>query len=263
MITDTGKDEPGDIITSFLNENAVNTDSMVQFDDGSTAISLAFLDQERKARYRFFKLFPSNRVPGRFPEPVSGDIILFGSYHSLNPAIRDPVLGFLQKGKQNGAWILYDPNFRKSHSHEREQLLPKITENMELAHVVRGSDEDFLLIFASTDADTTYRQMTRNSKAILFYTRGKDGVEVRYGGNSSLYPVIPVDPVSTIGAGDGFNAGIIYGMTILGMNQRTAGWISPQEIEVMASFGIRFASEVCRNLENYISPSFVNSLVHD
>jgi fructokinase len=44
-------------------------------------------------------------------------------------------------------------NFRASHKDEVIKLTPNILENLEMADIVRGSTEDFEVLFHKTDPD--------------------------------------------------------------------------------------------------------------
>jgi fructokinase len=66
--------------------------------------------------------------------------------------------------------------------------------------------------------------------------------------------------VSTVGAGDSFNAGIVYTLY-----QEDLAGEKPENIpsvlwDRMISTGIGFATEVCMNTENYISKKYAQSL---
>jgi fructokinase len=67
-------------------------------------------------------------------------------------------------------------------------------------------------------------------------------------------PVPKLTPVSTIGAGDNFNAGLIYGFCKenVGKNEleKNINW------KKLLQHGIDFASEVCMSYDNYISEEF-------
>ena len=81
------------------------------------------------------------------PEINEDDIFIYGSYYSLNPALRERMVEFLDYARQRKAILYYDPNFRKAHAHEAIHLAPTLLENFEYADIIRGSDEDFLNIF--------------------------------------------------------------------------------------------------------------------
>jgi fructokinase len=77
----------------------------------------------------------------------TGDVVLFGSFYSLDPAVHDKIISFVRKSKENGAIIIYDPNIRRNHLTEVIELMQNVGENISLAHIVRGSNEDFLNLY--------------------------------------------------------------------------------------------------------------------
>ena len=58
-----------------------------------------------------------------------------------------------------------------------------------------------------------------------------------------------LEPVSTVGAGDNFNAGIIHAV----LSQAIKKPFTIPDILTMAQQGIALASEVCLRTENYIA----------
>jgi fructokinase len=168
------------------------------------------------------------------------------------------VKGFLEYAHQRGAILYYDVNFRASHQHEVMKLTPNLLENFELADVVRGSSEDFDILFRKVDADSVYRSQISFYTKKFIYTQGGKPVELRAdGGFSKQYPVAAVKPVSTIGAGDNFNAGFLFG--IIKNNIRRSDMdngMTEEQWDSVISSGLLFSKEVCSSLYNYISPEF-------
>ena len=146
FISETGNDKVGDIIISFLEENNIETNYVTRFENGKSALALAFLNEKNDAEYQFYKHYPKQRLQVEMPPINADEFILFGSYFALNPAIRPQVTSLLESAHQNNAIVYYDPNFRSSHLHELDELLSIIYENFNSSTIIRGSDEDFLNI---------------------------------------------------------------------------------------------------------------------
>ncbi len=259
FISDYANDHAGNIVHDFLIRNGISTDYISRYPNGKTAIALAFLDHRQNADYSFYKIFPEDRFLAPLPVPQAGDIILFGSFYALTKTIRNKVMGFVRSGKSNGAFILYDPNFRSAHLEELETLRPWILENIGMANLVRGSDEDFRTIFNAADARQAYHFVSGAGCSSLVYTRSSSEIEVIHDGYSKSYLVPPISVLSTIGAGDAFNAGVIYGMlqtyTLTGLTTLTGSvW------DHLIGCGIQFSANVCQGLDNYISVDLGNRL---
>ncbi|MCD8166686.1 MAG: PfkB family carbohydrate kinase, partial [Bacteroides sp.] len=142
FISETGDDQVGRIITGFLRENGVNSDHVSIFSDGNSPVSLAFLDQQHNAEYLFYKDYPRQRLEVDLPDIEEDDILMFGSYFALNPALREKMVELLEKARDKKAIIYYDLNFRHTHVQEVVRLTSTLIENLEYADIVRGSSED-------------------------------------------------------------------------------------------------------------------------
>ena len=258
FIGETGNDRVGRMIIKFLKDNGCNTDCVNVYPDSKSPLSLAFLNERNDAEYIFYKDHPNDRLDFTFPEVNADDIVLFGSYYALNPVIRPQVKGFLDYAKERGAILYYDVNFRASHQHEVMKLTPNLLENFELADIVRGSSEDFQILFKKDDPDVVYRSQIMFYTKKFIYTQAAQPVELRAdGGLKKQYPVEPIETVSTVGAGDNFNAGFIYGLIRYGITRREieSGLQEEQWDEVMRC-AQQFSKETCKSLYNYISREF-------
>lgn len=258
FIGETGNDRVGRMIIKFLKDNGCDTDCVNVYPDSKSPLSLAFLNERNDAEYIFYKDHPNDRLDFTFPEVNADDIVLFGSYYALNPVIRPQVKGFLDYAKERGAILYYDVNFRASHQHEVMKLTPNLLENFELADIVRGSTEDFQILFKKDDPDVVYRSQIMFYTKKFIYTQAAQPVELRAdGGLKKQYPVEPIETVSTVGAGDNFNAGFIYGLIRYGITRREieSGLQEEQWDEVMRC-AQQFSKETCKSLYNYISREF-------
>ena len=259
FISETGNDHVGNIILNFMRENNIPTDHVNVFPDGKSPVSLAFLNDRSDAEYIFYKDYPKQRLEVPMPVINQDDILIFGSYYSLNPALRERMVEFLEYAKERKAIIYYDPNFRKAHAHEAIYLTPTILENLEYADIVRGSDEDFLNIFGKTDVNRVYSDHIKFYCERFISTHGANGVNLYTNKLSEHFDTDPIDPVSTIGAGDNFNAGIIYGLLKYNIGYHDLPTLSKETWEKIIRCGMDLASEVCQSYDNYISKEFAAS----
>ncbi len=262
FISEYGLDDVGNLIDRFLNENGVDTKSVHRFREGSTSLAIAFLDEKNDAHYTFYKNVPSKQIDLKFPHIDKNDFIQCGSFYAIWTEIREKFIKFIQDAKESGALILYDPNFRKTHISELDELKPLIIENMQNSDLVRGSDEDFKNIFNIDSADDAW-ELVKNYCKCLVYTANADGVFVRTASCSGKFPVREITPLSTIGAGDNFNAGIISSLYQKNILAEQLGSLAEQDWRKIISVAVDFATEVCLSYDNYISQSFADKFIRD
>lgn len=255
FISEYGSDEVGEMVNDFLSQNGVDTTYIYRYKDGKSAIALAFLDENQNAAYSFYKLYPQKRLDIGMPPAGKDDIVMFGSYFGIAPEVRGTLMKILTAAKENGAIILYDPNFRKAHLHQLNELIPVIRENFRMADIVKGSDEDFRNIFNAETGAEAFEKLGDNSK-VLIYTTGRNGAELFCRDKRLSLPAKMIEPLSTIGAGDNFSAGIAYGL----LKYRVLRQDIPDFPEIswrnILNCGNDFAAEVCLSYDNYISERF-------
>ena len=258
FISETGNDRIGRMIVRFLKDNGCEADCVNMYPDSKSPLSLAFLNDQNDAEYIFYKDHPHDRLDFAFPEINEDDIVLYGSYYAVNPVIRPQVKGFLDYAHEQGAILYYDVNFRASHQYEVMKLTPNLLENFELADIVRGSAEDFEILFKKTDAEQVYRSQIMFYTKKFIYTNAALPIQLfADNGLKKQYPVEKTETVSTIGAGDNFNAVFLYGLLLNGItrSQLEVG-LSESQWDSIVTPGTTFSAEVCRSLYNYVSPEF-------
>lgn len=265
FIGEVGHDRVGDEIVGFLEKNGVDTRSVCRFQNTKSPISLAFLNEQNDAEYVFYKDHPHDRLDLIIPDIGADDIVLFGSYYAVNPVIRMQVKALLDAARSCGAIIYYDVNFRAAHAHEAKKLAPCFRENLEYADLVRGSHEDFAVLFQKEGADAVYDAEISSFCRHFIYTQGSRAVEVRgAGGFAKSYPVAEQATVSTVGAGDNFNAGFIYGLMKYGVTRSDlVRGLSENQWDALVGCACRFSAECCKDIYNYVSESFGHSLRQD
>ena len=223
FISEAGNDRIGEYVIEFLRENGVNADNVSIFPDSKSPLSLAFLDENNNADYIFYKDHPHDQLEFATPDIQPNDIVLFGSFFALNPVVRPQVAGFL-----------------------------------EYADFVRGSHEDFGILYKKPEADKVYNAEISFYCKKFICTQGAEPVEVRAeNGFAKSYPSEKTQTVSTIGAGDNFNAGFVFGLIKDGITREDIdrGLTEAQWDSLLAS-AQQFSSECCKDIYNYVSKEF-------
>ena len=245
-----GKDKVGELIADFLRENNVDT-RYLHRENSKSLIALAFLDKDNNASYSFYKGENPPEKP-ELPSPDIHDVLLFGSFYSISDPTRYLVRELINKARSRGALLIYDPNFRDTHLRDLAKVKPFIEDNITSSQIVRGSDEDFKIIFGTTSAETTWNLPCFRNCSALVYTRSSEGVDLCTRGFMKHYRVPSIKPLSTIGAGDSFNAGIITALFENNISSAGINSCKKEDWDLIIKKGIDFSSAVCMSYDNYI-----------
>lgn len=259
FISETGNDRVGEMILANMRENGVDTANVNVFPEGKSPVSLAFLNERNDAEYIFYKDYPRQRLEVNMPEISSDDIIMIGSYFAITPVLRDKVKELLDRAHDAGAIIYYDVNFRSTHANEAIKLMPTIIENFEYADILRGSTEDFQNMFRQPDADKVYSNHVGFYCPSFICTDADGDVRLRTKHVCKDYPVTPLKAVSTIGAGDNFNAGVVYGLLKYRVRRADLAELTEADWDAIIRCGMDFSADVCKSVSNSVSKEFAES----
>ena len=260
FISETGNDRIGRKIIKFLEDNHVDASNISVYPEAKSPVSLAFLNDQNDAEYIFYKDHPNDKLDFIFPDIQPDDIVMYGSFYAVNPVIRPQMFAFLEHAQRQGAILYYDVNFRASHANDVIKVTPNILENLEFADIVRGSKEDFEVMFKKSDADIVYRSQISFYCKNFIYTQGADPLILKsVGGFSKDYPVAQTETVSTIGAGDNFNAGFVYGLVKYGITREMleAG-VAEDLWDKVVDDAQQFATNVCQSINNSVDQAFAD-----
>ena len=262
LISETGNDRVGQMILGFLRDNGVDPQHVAVYKDGRSAISLAWLNERNEAEYMFYKDYPNARLEVDWPDIQPDDIVMMGSYFVLNPVLRPKVSDFLAYARRQGALVYYDFNFRSSHRKEVNDIFPAMEANVGISDIVRGSVDDFEVLFASTDPDEVYQRYVSPHCATMLSTAAGGSVRLLTPTLQKSYTVPPIETVSTIGAGDNFNAGIIFGLMHYGIRRSDLPALSERDWDGIVRCGIDLATAACQSIHNSISNAFAQDYLN-
>ena len=261
FISEVGDDRIGRLILSHLNDSGVDASAVCSFSGGKSPLALAFLNERNDAEYLFCKDYPNNRLEVEFPQVNPGDIVLYGSYFVLNPVLREKTKAFLEYAHESGALLYYDINFRKTHVPERIKLAEALIENLEFAHVVRGSADDFNYLYDMTDATKIYKEKIKFYCNNFIFTSGDGDVMLFTKEHTATFPIKQVEVVSTVGAGDNFNAGVVYGLLSEAVDCEMLPQLTPSQWQKIISCGLDFSSHACTLIENYVDKEWAANYI--
>lgn len=259
LISYIGEDAPGNIIHDFAKKSGIGTDFLQRDAQHQTAIAFAVLDEEGQASYSFYKDYPKTLFEGMvFPEFNADSCFSFGSMAALEDPWQPALEHLLTSAKNAGSLIFYDPNIRSKLKDKTAES--RLLRNMQSASIIRGSDEDFLTIFETADPAIIAEKAGLNDTQLLLITQGAADVIAYFKQEKTSYPLPAIKPVSTIGAGDAFNSGILSFAEVMQLKSKKMNMLVDEIISVIVGVGLSFAADVCKNTGNTISAEMADRL---
>lgn len=261
MVTQTGDDFVGDKIASFMKSNHLLTDGVSRKASTHSTVSLAFLNEFSDAKYQFLR--DKSPLPDSFIEIDfnEGDLVVFGSFFAVNPSLRDYTRRQMTNAHKAGAIIYYDINYRKNHQSILSETLPSIEQNCAMSDFVRASSEDLMCIYGTDDAAKVYKEKMISLCRNFICTHGDGPIEVFCPNGHFVYDILAVESVvSTIGAGDNFNAGFVYGLLTEGMTKESVDSMNESLWTPLVEVARKFSANVCQSIYNYVDEDFVEGL---
>jgi len=259
-IGDTANDVVGDIMVDFLEENHVDVSHFTRYDNSKSRLALAFVDDKNAPRYSFYKINTDQKIYLDFPEVKKDDIILFGSFYGIKVDVRGQLVDFILEARKVGAILIYDPNFRPNHSSLLSAVMPYIEENIRFADIAKGSNEDYDLIFGKDNFEDVVHRLKKVGMKRLIYTRNEKGIDVYLPDREFHKDVKKLNPISAVGAGDTFNAGLIYYLFKNNIGKEELDNMSQEQWHEMLDTADLFAANVCMSMDNYISLELAKNL---
>lgn len=249
----TGADIVGNQTIEFLKANGVDTEHFQVRQGEKSAVSLAFIADNGDASYIFYKEPPHMAASWTLPEMAQGDVMLFGSYYAACSGMRPLIVQMLERAAEAGAIVYYDLNYRRSHQDELHALMPAIEQNFRQSTIVRGSADDFDIMFSTRDARDIYKRYISQRCPNFICTAGAGRITVcTPSGCYDFQAPLVEDVVSTVGAGDSFNAGFACALIWQDIMPEDIPNLDKNAWQRLVAIACRFAGDTCRSTENYI-----------
>ncbi|HCN9140717.1 TPA: aminoimidazole riboside kinase [Escherichia coli] len=118
-----------------------------------------------------------------------------------------------------GGFVSFDPNIREDLWQDEHLLRLCLRQALQLADVVKLSEEEWRLINGKTQNDRDICALAKEYEiALLLVTKGAEGVVVCYRGQVHHFAGMSVNCVDSTGAGDAFVAGLLTGLSPTGLS---------------------------------------------
>jgi fructokinase len=214
MAAKVGKDPFGQHLIDLMSEMGVNTKWVIQDPNAFTTFAFVSLMEDGERDFYF-----NRGADGQLSmADLAGlnlkeyNIVHFGSATGFLPGpLQATYIDLLNKAKEAGALISFDPNYR-------HLLFPNNTSSfiVQSWHYIAAcdffklSDEEALLITGLDTVDAAAAVLRTKTNAVFAITLGKEGTLLSTSNGTEIIASIPITAVDATGAGDAFVGAVLY-----------------------------------------------------
>jgi fructokinase len=143
--------------------------------------------------------------------------------------------------------ISFDPNCRPNLVRHKARYIDRMNELAAAADIVRMSDVDFEFLYGASDCGERARSLIAAGASLVVITRGIKGAHAWHGRAGLVTVEAPTTRVvDTIGAGDSFQAGLLFALRAIGRISRgTLPQLNADELGRALSFASTCAAVTC------------------
>jgi fructokinase len=206
LATAIGGDTYGALIEAHLAAAAVTLGAGSR-GYGLTSSAVAHLAADGSATYDFDLSWD----PGLIPVPDGVNAVHTGSIAAtLAPGADD--VEMLLRELAPSAIVSVDPNIRPALLPDHADAARRVDRLVELADVVKVSDEDLAWLSPDEHAEAVTERWLDAGPAIVVITRGSEGSTAQARSGRLDVPASPATVVDTVGAGDSYMSGLLFGL---------------------------------------------------
>jgi len=143
--------------------------------------------------------------------------------------------------------IAFDPNCRPNLVRDRSRYVDQMDGFAARADIVRMSDVDFEFLYGGSDCAGKATSLLDAGTSLVVITRGTKGAEAWHCQAGLVDVTAPaVDVVDTVGAGDSFQAALLFGLRAIGRIERVRlAQATSEELARALSFAAACAAITC------------------
>lgn len=197
-----------------------------------------FYDQDTASRHWTYR-------PGSIP--FAGiDAIHFGSTTLVDRAVAAETMRMIDEAR-GATTISFDPNCRPDLVADKANYVDRMERFAARADVVRLSEADFAFLYGSCGYAAKAEALLAAGAKLVVVTLGARGAQAWHRQAGAIDVAAPaVDIVDTIGAGDSFQAALLYALRAIGrIAPEPLSRIGPSELHRVLTFANACAAVTC------------------
>lgn len=247
-----GEDEFGHFLHRRLAEEGVDVSHLRMTPEGRTGLSFVSLTHSGERSFCFYRseaaeqFFCAKDVDPAFVGRAH--VVHFGLNAMRRPAAQEAVLSLMDAAVAAGRVVACDPNLRLHLWDELGAFKTLLGAALSRCTIVKMASDETEFVLGTTDPERALRDLHARGVALPVVSCGAAGAVFLHRGQVHKVPAPKAAVVDTTGAGDGFSAGFLYGISKLCETAADVRALTTEQIAVAASLGCRVGSHVVERL---------------
>jgi len=208
-----GNEPFGQFLEGVVAGAGVDTSHLAKIDDVRTTLAFVAARSDGRKDITFYRNPGADMLLGEAhidPAYVaSAEVLHFGSISRIDESPRAATDKARRLARQAGAMITYDLNWRPTLWPDPAAARERIFEGFAETTVAKVSDEEWEFVFGTSDFDAGAATLLDAGVQLVVRSEGEKGATFASASTAGHMDPFAVDVVDTLGAGDGFMAGLI------------------------------------------------------
>jgi len=215
IVSCLGDDSISEFLVQFLQSQKVDTSHVRRMPGYLPSLCLTEVSPPDRFPQVFYRHEPADTLL-RVTEDDLGYIAARGMFITNGTSLcaspsRESTYTALERAKQAGCRVVFDVDYRDMSWPNAAAAGLAVRLALPFIDVLIGNQLELQLVAAEDDLERATHKL-RERVPLLVSKLGEQGTRVWQNGESVFQPPYSVDVVSTIGAGDGFASGFLYGL---------------------------------------------------
>ncbi len=216
IVSSVGKDALADFLLGFLRREGIDTQFVQLVEGYNTSLCLTEVSPPNHFPQVFYRRDPADvqlQLGGSELAYIQGASLFVTNGTSLSaPPAREATMSALKAARTAGLRTAFDIDYRASSWRSPEEAGIQARKALPWVDVLLGNEEELSLLSGTSETRDQAQIGLDAGASLVIRKRGSDGVEAYSRDGYVFAPKCAVNVMSTIGAGDGFGAGFLYGL---------------------------------------------------
>ena len=227
FIGKVGADAFGQMLIQTVKERGIDTENLVTDEEVHTTLAFVHTAEDGDRSFSFYRN-PGADMMLKWDEVkqerlADTKIFHFGTLSMTDEGIEAVTKKAVQKAKEMGAIISFDPNLRPPLWSNLEDAKSRMWYGISQCDILKISDDEIEFLTGTDDIDKGVRIIMEHSHpSLICATMGKHGSKAYYNGKTVFgEPFLREDTIETTGAGDTFMACVLNAVLENGIDSLT------------------------------------------